>query len=201
MIIQYEVYSDKKEDVALVAKYWAKDEHGKFEHKVASLIPYGDITTTSKLTKYINTISKAWYEPFRCKRCEEHIRVWSRTTPLPRHNQTCDHCWQTLENERRYLLQKKAEEAQRRIDLITKENKHLRVDYTSVADDAALLLLALRKAVKPKFLWESFELNDCKGLASTNIDVFMQITTKPSSFGQIKPSAKRRLFYFLGFSR
>jgi hypothetical protein len=167
-MIDFEVFSDDPEDHKLIARYWAMDAAGNFVETVASILPYGEISKTHQLVKYINEISAARDMNQTCLRCEGDFMVRSRSdvkTKPAMARQVCLTCQSIEDHERKEAIEAENVKLQARLAKVEERNLEETCDYGSIPDDLALILLALEKAINPRLLTGSFQRSDCRGLA------------------------------------
>lgn len=174
MTIGFEVYSDKEIDRALVSRYWAQDEEGKFVEKVSELLPFEGIKNISQLVSYINEISKAWDERFQCSRCEEYQVIRSRSDYLSSKGIVCRSCIQKEKEDNEERRRKEVERLNEKLDEITEKNSSLRLNYTNLKDDEVLLLLALSKSINPRLTSSTFKLSNSTGIAPADTLFFIK---------------------------
>lgn len=176
-MIDFDVFSNDPEDRKLIARYWAMDDAGNFVESVTSILPYGEISKTHQLVKYINKISAARDLNQTCIRCENSFLVRSRSnvkTKLATIRQACSTCRDIENHERSAALQASNAELQARLAQVEKRNLKETCDYGAIPDDLALLLIALERAINPRLLNGSFMRSDCRNLASDDSEKLIQ---------------------------
>lgn len=162
-VIQVELYSDDPELGALVRRYWAMGNDGKFLHSVASLLPYHGVSDGKSLLKLINDNSKAWNPENACSSCGGILVVTSRSAEGVRQQKRVHKCAACITSERQRL--EDAAEAQRRLlreALIQAQERSnaRRIDYAEMSDDIAMIVLALERAINPQLLSGRFRFGD-----------------------------------------
>ena len=176
-MVDFDVLSDDPEDRKLIARYWAMDDAGNFVESVTGILPYGEISKTHQLVKYINKISAARDLNQTCLRCENSFLVRSRSDVKTRSamtRQVCSTCQDIEDHERNEALEAANAELQARLAQVEKRNLEETCDYGAIPDDLALLLIALEKAINPRLLKGSFMRSDCRSLASDDSGKLIQ---------------------------
>lgn len=176
-MIEFEVYSEKPDDKAIVARYWAMGEDGKFVEQVTDLLPYDNIGNSQQLIKYINEISSAWDKNQTCPKCEGYNPVRARSgvkTKFEVMRSICKLCQEIEEFERNRLKDAEEAELRKRLDGVTERNLATKIDFAAIPDDVALILIALNRAINPRLLADTFKRDECRGLAPAHSDKFIQ---------------------------
>lgn len=167
-MIEFEVYSEDSEVHTLVARYWRRDDNGKFVENVSALLPFREIGSSSLLIKYINRISSARNSEYLCSTCKEPCHIHSRADLSSRKRyvkHTCQYCNILAAEEQRRSDEAKATELRRLIKEADQRARELVLDYREVKDDIALILLALDKAINPRLTTGYFTAGDFNALA------------------------------------
>ena len=189
MTIKYEIYSDREEDKDLVKRYWAKDAEGGFKERVKDLLPFGEIKTSRQLLLYINEISKAWDERFKCARCAIHLVKNSRSDNFSLSKQVCGDCRQKEQEQYEQERQNELNELNKRLDEITENSNNLKLNYMDLTDDMVLLLIALERAINPRIMSNTFTVSQCSGLAPGHIGDFVRKLYKSGVITHYPPHA------------
>jgi hypothetical protein len=171
-VIDVEMYSPDPDDHDLVQRYWAKNEDGTFKENVSDLLPYKEIKNSHQLTSYISEISQAWDRNQICSSCDNFHKIFARADVRrgKQNSQTrCSDC-RGLEEENQ-----RAEELrlQARLEKLTEKNLLANCDYGEISDDAALILLALHRAINPRLLSGTFMYRDCTSLTPSESKFFI----------------------------
>lgn len=176
-MIDYKVHSGSSDDEALVARYWAMGEKGKFLEPVSGLFPYGDIENSQQLIKYINDVSSAWNRDRFCPSCQNRWLLRSRADVKLQVEQTNRVCKSCIDKEVSKLknaeLDQAAKLAKKLIE-VTERNLSATIEYEDIPNDVALLLIALHRVLNPRLLIGSFMRSECQGLAPADSDKFVQ---------------------------
>ncbi|WP_200384863.1 hypothetical protein [Rhodocyclus tenuis] len=177
MRIEFEVYSDSLADRDIVARYWALTADGKFAENVTDLLPYADIKNSQRLVKYIQEISSAWDTEQACLKCGKFASIRSRNEfrlrPITA-AVVCGACRKNKQLEEKRAAEEDATKLRERLVIIAAENQKATIDYSTIDDDIALILIALEKATSPRLLSGTFRRDECRLLAPQNCDSFIQ---------------------------
>lgn len=176
-MIDYKVHSGSTADEALVARYWAMGDNGKFVEPVSSLFPYGEIENSQQLIKYINGVSSAWSSDRFCPNCQSHVLLRSRADLKSQDEQRSRLCKSCTDKDVRKLknaeLDQSAKLAKKLLE-VTERNLSATIEYEDVPSDVALLLIALHRVINPRLLTGSFMRGECQGLAPMDSEKFVQ---------------------------
>ena len=176
-MIKYQVHSGSSTDEALVARYWAKDDNGKFIEPISGLIPYGSLKNSQQLVKFINEVSSAWDTSRICPNCHAHILLRSRIevkSPLEQNHCICNACKDNEEIKFKVAEKEKFDELARQLIAVTERNLAATIEYEQIPVDVVLILIALDRVINPRLITGSFMLSECQGLVPTDSDLFVQ---------------------------
>ncbi len=176
-MIEYQVHSGSSTDEALVARYWAKDENGKFIEPINSLIPYGSLKNSQQLAKFINEVSSAWDTDQSCPNCQGHSLLRSRSEVKSRLGQIysiCDACKDKEADKLKIAEKEKFDELARRLIAVSERNLAATIEYEQIPIDVVLILIALDRVLNPRLITGSFMRSECQGLVPADSDLFVQ---------------------------
>lgn len=176
-MIDYKVHSGSSTDEALVARYWAMGDNGKFVEPVSGLFPYGDIENSQQLIKYINDVSSAWSRNRFCPNCQSQVLLRSRAdlkSQDEQSNRLCKSCNDEDGSKRKNAELDQSAKLAKRLLEVTERNLSATLEYEDIPSDVALLLIALHRVINPRLLTGSFMRSECHGLAPTDSDKFVQ---------------------------
>ena len=176
-MIKFEIYSDSPIDEELVARYWAIDENGKFINYVGGLLPCRGICNTQQLVKYINEISSAWDTRQTCPKCQGFNPVRSRSDVKSKPgviNKICRNCQENEDIEIKKANDVESAELEKYIARSTECNLAKTINYESIPDDIALILIALDSAINPRLLTSCFMRDECRRLAPLDSENFIK---------------------------
>ncbi|WP_231949297.1 hypothetical protein [Herminiimonas arsenitoxidans] len=171
-MIDVEIYSDDPDDHVLVDRYWAMNEDGKFKENVSNLLPHKEIKNVHQLTEHISQVSQAWDRGQICSHCEGFHQVFVRAD-VKRSKQKiktpCAGC-RNLDEKNQHAEKLRLREL---LEKLTEDNLATDCEYSEISDDAALILLALHRAINPRLLSGTFMYRDCATLTPSDSDFFI----------------------------
>lgn len=176
-MIEYQVHSGSSIDEALIARYWATDDNGKFIEPVNSLIPYGSLKNSQQLVKFINEISSAWDTGQICPNCQGHNLLSSRAEVMSQLGQTyciCNTCKDKEAIELKIAEKEKSDELAKQLIAVFDRNLAATIEYEQIPVDIVLILIALDRVLNPRLITGSFMRSECQGLVPTDSDLFVQ---------------------------
>lgn len=176
MNITLHMLTDDPEIAALAARYWAVDADGHFQERVRDLLPFRDLRQSSQVTQFLREHCRVYDENQRCPRCQASIEITSRSAVRPslaRAHRPCEGCAAKLAE---VMSQARAQEER---ELVDKLQAYMQAQpaqapsYAELADDTALLLLALDTALEARLGSGEFRTTECHGLAPAHVPQFL----------------------------
>ncbi|NLY27107.1 MAG: hypothetical protein GX049_06085 [Alcaligenaceae bacterium] len=167
-MIKFEILTDDPADQELVARYWAMDEDGKFIENVSDLLPYKGISSSYHLLSHIQKVSIARDHRIVCSRCSEYFEARSRADYQTRTRFSTGVCDACREQENLKQMEEQrilSDKLSARLKEIEDRNTQRVIDYETIPDDIALILIALNSAINPRLLTGLFSRDQCQGLA------------------------------------
>lgn len=197
-MIALDIYSINPEEIELVERYWAMDEEADFKEKVADLLPFRNITNTMQLAAFLRDISQAWDTNQICPECGGHQKIGSRSevkkSSQISHN-LCTPCRQSAKEVQREAAARAEAELQQRLAPYVEQTLSHTINYRSLSDDIALILIALERAINPRLLTSTFMRSDCRALAPCNVDDFITKLCKAQAILDDPRKAKPGTYY------
>ncbi|UFH48942.1 hypothetical protein [Pseudomonas sp. KNUC1026] len=176
MNITLHMLTDDPEIAVLAERYWAIDADGRFQERVRDLLPFRDLRQSSQVTQLLREHCRVFDENQRCPRCQAAIEINSRSavrSSLAGAHRPCDPCAARLGEA---MLQARAQEER---DLAEQLQAYMQAQpvsapsYSALADDSALLLLALDAVLAPRLCTAEFRTTECHGLAPAHVPQFL----------------------------
>lgn len=167
-MIKLDIKSTNEKDIQLVNKYWEIDADGEFVRTVSSLLPFGVINNTSSLVNYINDVSVAKCLDISCSGCGNLKIIKSRSDFQTRNYNRAFFCVDCLEKKQGDLQEARLqEEFKLKKYLEESENRDSlkKIDYSSISDVDAILLMALDKAIDPRLADQCFLVDHAQSIA------------------------------------
>lgn len=162
-MMKFEFLTKDEGEISLINRYWAKDEKGLFKEKVADLALSASHKNVISFLHYINSIYTAWDMNQSCASCGAYLQIYSRSHSKNHFQVTREDCYSC-----RQKAYERAQKEEEELIAILKErekvNRKVTIDYNSLADDAAMVLLALKRAMNKGQLPETFKIRDCRGI-------------------------------------
>lgn len=197
-MIELDIYSTSPEDIELAKRYWAMDEEGEFKEKVASLLPFRSITSTSQLAAFLREISQAWDMNQICPLCcgYQEIRSRSEVKKTPQEMRyPCAACERSTQEAQREAAAKAEAELQKRLASHIDRTLARTIDYHTLPSDITLILIALERAINPRLLTGTFTRADCRALVPCYITDFIAKLYKAQAILDDPRKAKRGTYY------
>lgn len=167
-MIKLDIKSTNEQDIQLVNKYWELDADEKFVRTVSSLLPFGVISNTSTLVNYINDVSFAKCLDVTCSGCGIFRPIRSRSDFQTRNHTREFFCLDCLEKEQRALKEVKLQaelELKKYLEEYENIDASKKMDYSSITDTDAILLMALDKAIAPRLAEQCFFVEQAESVA------------------------------------
>lgn len=175
-MIELQFLSTDPDEIELAKLYWSMREDGKFAHNVSKLLPFRSLKTTSQLTSLLRSVVVAKDLNQRCSQCEQPEVLTSRSQFQTRESTTrhpCSKCKAADELAKRAAKEEVARALTQQLDALSHRKLSLRFDFDSLPDDAALLLLAVDKAISPRLAEGTFTEKDCRFIAPCDVGAFV----------------------------
>ncbi len=176
MMIELQFLSTDPDEIELAKRYWSISEDGKFAHNVSKLLPFRSLKTTSQLTSLLRSVVVAKDLNQRCSQCEQPGVLTSRSQLQTRGGTTrhpCSTCKAAAELAKRAAIEEAARALTHQLDALTQRKLSSRFDFDSLPDHAALLLLAVDKAISPRLAEGTFTEKDCRFVAPCDVGSFI----------------------------
>lgn len=175
-MIELQFLSTDPEEIELAKLYWSMREDGKFTHNVSQLLPFRSLKTTNQLTTLLRSVVVAKDLNQCCSQCEQPEVLTSRSQLQTRGGTTrhpCSTCRAAAELAKRAAKEEADRALTQQLDALTQRKLSLRLDFDSLPDHAALLLLAVDKAISPRLAEGTFTEKDCRFLAPCDVGTFV----------------------------
>ncbi|PVZ11472.1 MULTISPECIES: hypothetical protein [unclassified Pseudomonas] len=177
MNITLHMLTDDPEIASLASRYWAADQDGRFLERVRDLLPFRDLRQAAQLTQFLREHCRVLDENQRCPRCQAAIAITSRSAVQPslvRAHRPCDACAAKLAHA---MLEARAREERalaEKLQAYMQAQPAQVTSYGALADDSALLLMALDAALAPRLGAGEFRATECHGLVAAHAPQFLE---------------------------
>lgn len=181
-MIQLEFLTTNPEDRSMAQRYWALNDNGKFANTVASLLPWHSARTANQLSAALQAVAVARAINRKCSQCGDFDVITARSHFIPGAALTqrpCSACKAAAELARREARVAEENEIQRKLEALSERQLAKRTEFNKLADDCALLFLALDRAITPRLASTTFTVGDCRFMAPHGVREYItKLVTK-----------------------
>jgi hypothetical protein len=202
MAVKLEFLTSDLEEIELINRYWAMNEHGGFLEPLKELLPFRELKQPAQLAKYVRKLCIAYDLNHLCV-CGNPMRADGRTDAkkvLRQSNYPCDQCAEAR------LREQQAREAAEKAELDLQLASHIdwmkrkTIVYQELEDDVVLVLRALYDAVGPRLWNGGFTYDSCSGLTPYNSGDFISELYGKGALGDAQEGTRPNT-YFLSEGR
>ena len=176
-MIYLDFHTTDLEEIALVRRYWAMDEAGKYIENVTDLLPFRELKLAAQLNTYMRTIEQVTDHNQQCPTCGKFQVVATRSQVKRRAHVMRYKCNSCIANERsieKAQQQQKLDELSAFLASVQEQRDSMRTEFAEQPADIILLLMALDDAINPRLARAAFRETECSALAPSCVDRFIK---------------------------